>query len=138
MTRTAVQRLRRGVGIGIVVAALGAFGIWNTADHGGAQEIEDNEAPKVRPDELELYIKVYKALQDDHDLTIENALPPYHTSLDDFRQIERRIQNDPRLVDKVRESLLEHARSRGAYARIVGTPTAPPRAQAPQGGKSRP
>lgn len=138
MTNKLSHRLRRALGIGVVVAAIGAFGLWDMGDHGGAQEVDENNSAKVTPDELELYIRVYTALQDDHNLAIETAIQPYHISLDDFRQLERRVQSEPRMVDRVREALLDHQKSRGAYARIVGTPTAAPRPERTAGAKPRP
>lgn len=95
---------------------------WNLADHGRAQEIEESRAARVTSDELELYIRVYTAMQDDHGLTIEQAIRPHQISLEDFRQLERRIQAEPRLVDRVREALLEHVRSRGRFAHLAPTP----------------
>ena len=112
----------------LIIAGVGSVGIWNLAHHGGAQEIEEGESVKVAPDELELYIRVYTALQDNHDLSIESAIQPYHISLENFRQLEQRVQSEPRLVDRVREALLDHVRSRGIYARVVGTPTPTPTA----------
>lgn len=126
----------RAIGPAILVVALGSIAIWNLADHGRAQELEETDTDKVAPDELELYIRVYTALQDNHDLNIETAIQPYHISLDDFRQLERRIQNEPRMVDRVREALLEHVRARDAFATASGTPT-PTASAAPRRGTKR-
>jgi len=71
-----------------------------------------------------MYIDVYKAMQSDHDLTIETAIQPYHVELEEFRQIERKIQNQPRLVDRVREALLEHVKAHSAFAQALASPTA--------------
>jgi hypothetical protein len=70
-----------------------------------------------------MYIRVYEAMQDDHDLTIDEAVKPSRITLDDFRQIERRIQSQPRLVDRVREALLENARAHSVFAETAPTPT---------------
>lgn len=131
------HRLWRAIAPVVVVAVLGSIVIWNLADHGRAQEIEEADEVKVPPDELELYIRVYTALQDDHDLAIENAIQPYHISIENFRALEQRIQSDPRLVDRVREALLDHVRSRGIYARVVGTPTPTPTGERSGGTRSR-
>ena len=88
-----------------------------------AEETDVNEPPAVSEADLQMYIKVYSAMQDDHDLIIDSAIKPYDVTLDDFRQIERRIQGEPRLVERVRQALLEHAKERSAFAQSVGTPT---------------
>lgn len=107
----------------LLLAVLATLGVVAVAYHPQAQEMEENEAPTVSDSELNLYIKVYTAMQDDHDLTIDTAIQPYQISLDDFRQLERRIQSQPRLVERVREALLEHAKEHSAFAQSPATPT---------------
>ena len=79
-----------------------------------AQEVEEGAPPDVSEAELGVYIDVYEAMQADHDLTIEDALVRHGNgmSLTDFRELERRVQRQERLVERVRQSLLEHARKR--------------------------
>jgi hypothetical protein len=91
-----------------------------------AQEIEESGDEKVSESQLQMYINVYEAMQDDHDLTIDGAIKRYHVSLDEFRQVERRIQSQPRLVDRVREALLGNARAHSVFAEAAATPTPPP------------
>lgn len=138
MTLIVRRPLRSVLVPALVIAALGSMAIWNLADRGRAQEIEETEDAKVSPDELELYLRVYTALQDNHDLSIETAIQPYHISLQDFRQLEQRIQSDPRMVDRVREALLDHVRSRGVYARVIGTATPTPTTDASGAPKRHP
>jgi len=89
-----------------------------------AQEEEEPAAtPKVTEAELQLYIDVYSAMQADHSLTIEEALLKQGISLEKFRELERRIQGEQRLVEKVRLALLNQARSRSLWA---GQPTPSP------------
>jgi len=135
VSRATSRPLWRAIGPAILVVALGSIAIWNLADHGRAQELEETDTVKVAPDELELYIRVYTALQDNHDLNIDTAIQPYHISLDEFRQLERRIQDDPRMVDRVREALREHVRARDASA--SGTPPPTASAAPPRGTKRR-
>jgi hypothetical protein len=108
-----------------------------TVFHPQAQETSDSEAPTVSEADVQLYIKVYVAMQEDHDLTIENAIKPHQLSLDDFRQIERRIQNQPRLVERVRQALLDHVKANSTVALSTATPTpaAPPKPE--KGAKSK-
>ena len=76
------------------------------------QEVEEEETPtKVTEAEIDLYIAVYTAMQADHDLTIEAALAPRNVSLEKFREIERRLQHEQHLVERVRLALLNQAKS---------------------------
>jgi hypothetical protein len=109
-----------------LVAACGLLGMLLAGVNPRAEETESNEPPAVSEDEIELYIKVYNSMQDDHDLNIESAIQPHQISLEGFRAIERRIQSQPRLVEKVREALLEHARQSSVFARSLGTRTPGP------------
>jgi hypothetical protein len=77
-----------------------------------AQEAGESEADQVSPGELNLYIEVYTAMQADHDLTLDGILAQKGTSLEQFRNIERRVQKQERLVRKVREALQAQAKAR--------------------------
>jgi hypothetical protein len=59
---------------------------------------------------------VYKAMQVNHGLTIEEALKARSMTLEQFRPTERRIQKEQRYVERVRKALLECAQSRAAVA----------------------
>ena len=102
-----------------------------------AEEVGGEEPPAVSESDLHLYINVYTAMQSDHDLTIDNAIKTYHISLDDFRQLERKVQSQPRLVERVREALLEHAKSHSVFAQAAATavPLASPTAAKPKAKK---
>lgn len=90
----------------------------------GFFSVEEPPAPVVEPvaqlvtgpppkpvsnDELEIYLDVYKSMQSDRDLTIDEAIKPHGLSLGEFRDLERRIQMRSTLVDRVRRELLAHA-----------------------------
>jgi len=118
------------VGSVILLAAVGTLAVFVAMPHSDvgflhAEETEVDEPPTVSEADLQMYIKVYSAMQDDHDLVIDSAIKPYGVTLEDFRQIERRIQGEARLVERVRQALLEHAKERSAFAQAVGTPSAP-------------
>jgi ABC-type transport system involved in cytochrome bd biosynthesis fused ATPase/permease subunit len=110
----------------LLLFALGSLGVMVTVFHPAAEEVEESDKEAVSESELQMYINVYEAMQDDHDLTIDEAIKRYNVSLDDFRQVERRIQSQARLVDRVREALLENARAHSVFAEAVATPTPPP------------
>ncbi len=102
---------------------LAGIGVFAAVFHPRAEEVNEGEPASVSESDMQLYIKVYSAMQEDHDLTIENALQPYQMSLDDFRQLERRIQNQSRLVDRVRQALLDQVKANSTYAQSAATPT---------------
>jgi hypothetical protein len=116
MNRTMKLLFGGGVGVLLVTAALSAF-----PQH--VQEpttAEEAEAAGVAESELTLYIDVYSAMQADHDLTIDAALAARQVTLDHFRNIEQRVQREQRLVDRVRQALLEQAKNRSFAA--IGSP----------------
>ena len=124
----------------LLIIAFGTLGLLVAVFRPAAQEVEDSEPLTVSEADLDLYIKVYTAMQEDHDLTIESAIQPYHMPLDDFRQLERRIQSQPRLVDRVRQALLDDAKAHSAYAESIGSPipVATPAAPAKHPHKKKP
>jgi uncharacterized membrane protein YgaE (UPF0421/DUF939 family) len=110
-----------GVGaVGVLVGAL-VFGL-----RPQAQEAHENPADDVTPTELNLYIDVYTAMQADHDLTLEAVLTQKAVPLEQFRNIERRVQKQDRLVRKVRDALQAQAKAR---AEAMAVPAA--RAEVP-------
>jgi hypothetical protein len=105
-----------GIGaVGILIGAL-VFGM-----RPQAQEAEEGEVEEVTANELQLYIDVYTAMQADHDLTLDVILQQKGTALSDFRNIERRVQKQERLVRKVRDALQAQAKVR---AESIGPPAA--------------
>ncbi|MFI5366742.1 MAG: hypothetical protein ACHQ4J_14095 [Candidatus Binatia bacterium] len=111
----------------VLLTFLGALGVLVAVLRPQAEEVEENEAPAVSESDLQIYIKVYTAMQEDHDLVIDNAIKPYQISLDDFRQLERRVQGQSRLVDRVRQALLDSAKAHSVFAQAAAaTPTPTP------------
>jgi hypothetical protein len=106
--------------VGVLVGAL-LFGL-----RPQAQEAGENAADQVTSSELALYIDVYTAMQADHDLTLDALLAEKGVPLTQFRNIERRVQKQERLVRKVREALQAQAKAR---AEAIGPPSA--RAEVP-------
>src|SRR3989304_759037 len=96
-----------GVGVCAVLASASVLAV-----RPQAQEWEETSTPDVTEAELNLFIAVYSAMQADHDLTVEAALSREAPgmSLEQFRQLERRIQRQDRLVERVRQALLDSAK----------------------------
>ena len=120
-----------------LLCALAVVGVLATVFHPQAEEVSDSEPPTVSESDLQLYIKVYSAMQEDHDVTIDNAIKPHQISLDDFRQLERRIQAQPRLVERVRQALLDQVKANSTYALATATPTPPDQPKPEKPGKSK-
>jgi hypothetical protein len=112
----------------LVLSLVVVSGVALRAWHPSAQETEEAPSSKVTEPQLQTFIAVYGAMQVNHDLTIEEAIEPYHISLEDFRQIERHVQAEPRLVERVRQALLTQAESQSALRDATGSegrPTQP-------------
>lgn len=126
--------MKLGLGIGAGAIMVGALLI---ALPPQAQEADESETPQVTESEIQLYIDVYAAMQTDHDLSIEAVLASRQTSLAQFREIERRLQREQRLVDRVRQALLDQVKNHAVSAldpdkRATPEVTAtPPRAPGP-------
>lgn len=75
---------------------------------------EDNR--RVSDDELETYIDVYRTMQTDHSLNIDQVVGNYNLTVKEFRSLERRIQNDSTYVERVREALLEHVQNNSRFS----------------------
>ena len=112
------------LGIAAVGALIGAllFGMRPEAQEPVAAPGDD-----VTPEELQLYIDVYTAMQADHDLTIDQVLAQKNVTLAQFRSVERRVQQQDRLVHKVREALTAQAKARAdQIAPLAGRPAGTP------------
>ena len=96
--------------------------------------VEDTQPEDVTNEELKLYIEVYSAMQQDHSLTVEDALQTRNVTLEEFRNIERRVQTKTRLVEKVRTALIEQARQRSAFSE----PMAPTKPDTPKQADNKP
>lgn len=94
------------VAVGALVGAL-LFGM-----RPEAQEPVPSPGDEVTPEELQLYIDVYTAMQANHDLTLDEVLATKNVTLAQFRNVERRVQHQDRLVHKVREALTAQAKAR--------------------------
>jgi hypothetical protein len=73
------------------------------------------------PDEIEKYVAVYRAMQRNHSMTIEQATAAQGLTVAAFRDLERRIESDDLARDDARRALAAPAQS--------ATPAATPKAQ---------
>src|SRR5262249_45939532 len=107
----------------LLLATLGMAGVMVSVFRPHAQEVDDNEAPAVSEADLQLYIKVYSAMQENHDLNIETAIAPYQISLDDFRTLERRIQSQRARVKPGPQARPEQEKAHPIFAQANNSPT---------------
>ncbi|HTY54962.1 MAG TPA: hypothetical protein VMB26_07180 [Candidatus Binataceae bacterium] len=70
-----------------------------------AQDDEGAEEPEVPPDQVQKYINVYKAMQRDHSLTVEQAASRQGMSLEAFRDLESKVERDDLVREHVRQAL---------------------------------
>src|SRR5215475_85518 len=72
-----------------------------------AQEEEDlpGDENEVPPQDVEKYIKVYKAMQQNKTLTVEQATAQQGISVSAFRSLEDKIERNDALREHVRDSL---------------------------------
>jgi len=94
----------------IAPGALATAPVWNlTQDNLTQDDDQDNENNEVSPTQVEQYLKVYKAMQLDRKLTVDQATAAQHMTVEQFRDIEARIERDGVLRERVRRELLKTA-----------------------------
>ena len=76
-----------------------------------AQDEDAGDEKEVPPAEIDKYIEVYKATQRDHSLTVEQAAAQQGLTLEAFRQLENKIEQDDSAREHVRDALQKAATS---------------------------
>ena len=76
------------------------------------EDDQDTENNEVSPAQVEQYLKVYKAMQLDRRLTVEQATAAQHMTVEQFRNIEARIERDGVLRERIRRELLKTAQEK--------------------------
>lgn len=130
---------KRNTVIAAVVVTVGIIGVLALQDPGLPPEPQSaaNERPQlaqlteptapadVSETELKVYLDVYKAMQSDHGKRIDDALEPHGISLSDFRDIERRVQRQSNLIERVRQELLQHAQEVSIFGTVTAATPSP-------------
>jgi len=73
------------------------------------QADENTRANELSPAEIEKYVAVYIAMQRNHDLTVEKAAAAQGLTVDAFRELEQRIEQNEAARDEARRELAEGA-----------------------------
>lgn len=94
------------VGLFFVMAAIKA-GIIGHYSSSFTQEGQGDSGPddSVSPKQVQMYVAVYRAMQHDHSLTVEQACSRQGLTVSAFRDIEQKIEHDDQLHDRVLDEL---------------------------------
>jgi hypothetical protein len=87
-----------------------------------AQDAETGEN-EVSTDEVEKYVAVYKAMQRNRSMTVDQAAAAQGLTTRQFRELENRVQHDDAALQQARDEL--QAAARGAPAARGSTPIQP-------------
>jgi hypothetical protein len=66
---------------------------------------DDADENEVSTDEVEKYVSVYKAMQRNRSLTVDQAAAAQGLTLEQFRQLENRVQRDDAALQQARDEL---------------------------------
>src|SRR5579875_2419905 len=81
----------------------GAFGPSSAFTQDSDESVSDNDT--VPPQQVEKYVAVYRAMQRNHSLTVEQACAQRGLTVPVFRGIERKIERNDQLRNRVRDEL---------------------------------
>ncbi len=82
-----------------------AFRLADTTPPPVAQDAPDDDDKEVPPSQVEKYIGAYKLMQQDHNLTADQAASKQGLTIAQFRSLEARIERDDVLRERVRKAL---------------------------------
>jgi hypothetical protein len=85
---------------------------------------DDTDENEVSTDEVEKYVSVYKAMQRDRSLTVDQAAAAQGLTIEQFRQLENRVQRDDAALQQARDEL--ETAARGAAAPNASPSPLPP------------
>jgi hypothetical protein len=69
------------------------------------QDDDDDDENEVPTNEIEKYVSVYKAMQRNRSLTVDQAAAAQGLTLEQFRQLENRVQRDDAALQQARDEL---------------------------------
>ncbi len=106
------------------LAPAGLARIVGTADAGAVIQVrapivaqeqgEEGDENEVPPEQVDKYVAIYRAMQRDHSLTVEQAAERQGLTLSAFRDIEHKIERDDMMRERVREALRNKPTESGA------------------------
>jgi hypothetical protein len=72
-------------------------------------EADENDDKDVPPGQVDKYVSVYRSMQKDHGLTVEQAASKQGMTVTQFRSLEDKIERDDTLRERVRTALRKAA-----------------------------
>jgi hypothetical protein len=66
---------------------------------------DDAEQNEVSTDQIEKYVSVYKAMQRNRNLNVDQAAAQHGLTLEQFRELENRVQRDDAALQQARDEL---------------------------------
>ncbi len=97
------------MGGGALSAVSRSSGLAYAATGTPAPDAGDDEEKEVPPSQVDRYITVYKAMQRDHSVTVEQAAAKQGMTVEAFRKLEDKIERDDAVRERVRKALKEAA-----------------------------
>jgi len=70
---------------------------------------DDDDDKDVPPGQVDKYVSVYRSMQKDHGLTVEQAASKQGMTVTQFRSLEDKIERDDTLRERVRTALRKAA-----------------------------
>jgi hypothetical protein len=93
------------VGLFFVMAAIKAGIIGHYSSFNQEAQEETGNDDSVSPKQVQLYVAVYRAMQRDHSLSVDQACSQQGLTVSAFRDIERKIERNDQLRNRVRDEL---------------------------------
>jgi len=70
-----------------------------------AGQNDDSDASEVSTGDIEKYVSVYKAMQRNRSLTVDQAAAAQGLTTEQFRQLENRVERDDAALQQARDEL---------------------------------
>jgi hypothetical protein len=86
----------------------------------GQGDDDTSSGKGASPEQIEKYVDVYRAMQRNHNLTVERAAAGQGLTVAAFRELEQRIESDELARDDARRALAASAPSEAATATPAG------------------
>ena len=86
----------------------------------GQGDDDTSSGKGASPEQIEKYVAVYRAMQRNHNLTVERAAAGQGLTVAAFRELEQRIESDELARDDARRALAASAPSEAATATPAG------------------
>ncbi|HUY17654.1 MAG TPA: hypothetical protein VMV15_00390 [Candidatus Binataceae bacterium] len=93
------------VGVFFVMAAIKAGVIGHHRSFSQAAQPSASDDNSVAPKQVQQYLAVYRAMQHDHSLTVEQSCRRQGLTVSAFRNIEGKIERNDQLRTRIREEL---------------------------------